>query len=120
MSKFKVGDLVQCLSRGVGGRVIEVRTETLYRLEGDGIAPQMLWSERVLQVPPEPEITDAERVAAACHKKFCGLDELGCGWHFVESSQGRQNSGKFRTQLEALDAWVRHLRSIGWKYQEGK
>ena len=119
MSKFKIGDQVVSRIRSEIGEILESIQCYVVRWPGDSGAG-VLCAESTLDPAPEPEITDAERVAAACHKKFCGLDELGCGWHFVESSQGSQNSGKFRTQLEALDAWVRHLRSIGWKYQEGK
>lgn len=62
-------------------------------------------------------ITDAERVRAACHDSFCGINQdYGAGYYAVATGNHYYPPTRdAKTPLEALDCWVMELRK-----REGK
>ena len=111
--EFKPGDRV-ILPSGIEAVIDQVEMYARGKLS-DGF---FLIPTTDLKPAPEPPITDAERVAAMSHNHFGKLRQGMTGF-FLESSLSTKPFGG-NTATEALDAWVRHLRSTGWKAGEGE
>ena len=112
MSDYKPGDK---LVNNAGENVTflgYVRYVTVKFLDGT------VWNyeEAEVKPAPEPPITDAERIAAACHQGFRGISRTANNQLRVS---GFSDLGEFPSKIEALDAWVRFQRSIDQRKHTG-
>lgn len=117
MSKeFKPGDRVILNGSGKRGVVKEVVLYAIVQPDDNPLYPATYWCED-LEPEPETPITDAERVAACLHQWFDKLKRTSSGFCIETAAQIRPFLGN--TITEALDALVRHLRSTGWRHDNG-
>ncbi len=117
--EFKPGDRVIVPGAlGLIGKVVEIGLVRVNFENTKGKFISQVYDPHELKPAPEPLITDAERVAAMSHNHFGKLRQ-GMTGYFLESSLSAKPFGG-NTATEALDAWVRHLRSTGWKADKGE
>lgn len=109
--EFKPGDRV----RVFGSEYRIVCREQVWKVADENGSVSYAADCDVVAVPADQPITDAERVAACRYAGFTGLSRRPRG-RWVVMAIGF-DSKDCTTVTEALDAWVRHLRSTGWEYK---
>jgi len=79
------------------------------------------WMRQAAGIQTEEPITDAERVAAMKHNKLRAFEPATGGARAAVRFVGENeyvDCKTFDATSDALDAWVRHLRSTGWTHNK--